>query len=109
MPYVCPTGKIRFATLEAAELRLLEIEREPSTARIPSRAYACNDCGGFHLTSQSSDARTAHLRAYPTADGSSCHGCGKPIAGKAYIVSGHPECGRCFAAPRVAIGTAQRH
>lgn len=109
MPYICSTGKRRFDTIADAEARLREIEAHPQTSYIPSRPYSCDECGGVHLTSQSVTRRAAFLRAYPTADGAKCHLCGKPIAGKVYIVGGHPQCGTCFALPRTAVGVVQRH
>lgn len=49
----CPTGKWRAATLEEAEKRLREIQANPKTRKIPTRAYLCvGHCYGWHLTSK---------------------------------------------------------
>lgn len=48
-------GKTRFPTASAAASELALIARYGDNGgRIPIRAYACPDCGGWHLTSWNS-------------------------------------------------------
>lgn len=50
---ICPSGKVRYLSHSAATLRLLRIQGHPSTRdKQPIRVYACERCGGHHLTSQ---------------------------------------------------------
>lgn len=44
--------KLRFRDLVAAQLELARIARHAKNKNVPVRAYACQHCGGFHLTSQ---------------------------------------------------------
>lgn len=50
----CPSGKIRYRHLVAAQLALATVQREDDTARpkTETRAYRCPLCRGFHLTSR---------------------------------------------------------
>lgn len=48
--------KLRFRDLVAAQLELARIERHAKNRNVPVRAYACQHCGGFHLTSQARQA-----------------------------------------------------
>lgn len=113
MSYVCSSGKVRFANLDAANARIHEIESNPQTPYVPTRAYSCGECGGAHLTSMSSQQRSAFFHRVPTAKGSKCADCGCALGNrKVYIVANRPLCGACFAAPRSAllgVPVAQRH
>jgi rRNA maturation protein Nop10 len=56
----CPSGKFRYATLDAAHNQLAviraraadEIARKGFTRRREKAAYECPECGGAHLTSK---------------------------------------------------------
>ena len=50
-------GKQRYETEGRALDALANIAVLPRTDRIPTRAYACPVCLGWHLTSQSASAR----------------------------------------------------
>lgn len=45
------TGKVVFATYDKAHAALQAIMRKPHTSVFPIRAYPCNMCQGYHLTS----------------------------------------------------------
>lgn len=47
----CKTGKVRFNTVEEALRRLKQISRNPRN-KAPVRHYPCEECHGYHLTSQ---------------------------------------------------------
>lgn len=60
-----PNGQVvcrkrRYRTEEDARLWLVEITRNPMTKKIPTRAYLCSFCNGWHLTSQDRDAEIMH-------------------------------------------------
>ena len=48
----CPTGKNRWATAEDAEAEIVRIRATTDRAQVPVRAYPCDQCAGWHLTSQ---------------------------------------------------------
>lgn len=48
----CPTGKQRYRDRIAALLALSKISGETNRVRIERRAYRCEKCRGWHLTSQ---------------------------------------------------------
>lgn len=53
----CPSGKRRFAMLEQADAALDSIWRfaiagTTKSEKLPCRSYPCDDCGGYHHTSQ---------------------------------------------------------
>ncbi|MDA2805722.1 hypothetical protein [Nocardiopsis suaedae] len=50
-PRACRT-KRRFPTQQAAAARLAEIAAAPRTRVIPHRAYPCEWCSGWHLSSK---------------------------------------------------------
>jgi hypothetical protein len=50
--------KRRYETEERALEALANIAELPRTDRIPTRAYACPVCSGWHVTSQSSAAHS---------------------------------------------------
>ncbi len=55
--YRMPDGSVacikqRFRSEEAASAELLRIARHASRSYIPVRAYLCDWCGGWHLTSR---------------------------------------------------------
>jgi hypothetical protein len=47
----CPTGKTRFRDHESATTAL-QITQRSSRTRKPTRAYRCDLCDGWHLTSK---------------------------------------------------------
>lgn len=47
----CPTRKVRFRDHESA-VRALRQTRDRGADKLPVRAYECNLCHGWHLTSQ---------------------------------------------------------
>lgn len=47
----CPSTKVRFATRAAALDSLARAKRDPSPKRAEYRAYGCDRCGGWHLSS----------------------------------------------------------
>lgn len=49
---LCDSGKVRYRSNEQATLALLKIQGGDRRDRTPIRVYACDDCGGYHLTSQ---------------------------------------------------------
>src|ERR1700689_2995004 len=58
----CPAGKRRWPTERAADAALLDAQqtrirraRGNYCGKLEIRAYACADCGGFHLTSMSAE------------------------------------------------------
>lgn len=46
------TGKRRFPDEISAKLAMAGIQRRSSRPRVPQRAYRCDVCKGWHLTSQ---------------------------------------------------------
>jgi hypothetical protein len=49
----CPkNGKLRYRSLETAEKMLAQIIVHGAARYVPRRAYLCETCGGWHLTSQ---------------------------------------------------------
>ena len=45
-------NKIAFENMESAEKRMYEIQSEPGDHTKPKRAYWCDKCGLYHLTSK---------------------------------------------------------
>lgn len=50
---MCGRGKIGYATKELAEIALYQIRSIKDKSRVmPTRAYLCEECGRYHLTSK---------------------------------------------------------
>ncbi|WP_340112642.1 hypothetical protein [Maribellus mangrovi] len=48
----CPTGKVKFADQVAAEFYLAKLKKTSCRAVVPQRAYLCEYCNTWHLTSE---------------------------------------------------------
>lgn len=45
-------GKVKYANKADANTVIKTLKRKSRRSKIPSRAYFCTDCGGWHLTSK---------------------------------------------------------
>lgn len=51
MTVVCPTGKVRYRDRLKAERKMAHLIVHGSPKQVPSGAYRCDRCEGWHLTS----------------------------------------------------------
>lgn len=56
MEYEC--SKVKFATEVAAQLHIAKLKRTSNRNKIPKRAYLCEHCNGWHLTSSDKNEDT---------------------------------------------------
>jgi hypothetical protein len=47
-----PSGKVRFESMQSAERMMAQMVLDRRAKYAPCRAYRCDECGGWHLTSQ---------------------------------------------------------